>query len=270
MRTVWALFTHSFRRTSAFLFAAITLLGASQILLVFAARSLQELNTFSGLAALVPDFVRQVFGSSVITLMSFRGVACLGYVHVAILAFIVGFVIALATEPANEVETRFLDLLLSHPVARHWILTRTLLLLATCICAVLGAMLAGTWLGLAWLVPADLARETFSVVPRLTLNLGALLLCWGGIALVLASKARRRSVAASIASLAAMACYLLDLIAQVWKPLRPIARYSPFHYYNAMSLITGSPGMSKDVMILAGVAAMCFVISYFLFQSRDL
>jgi len=270
MRAGLALFLHSARRARTLVLAAAALLAAFQILLAFAARSLQELNTFSGLTALVPEFLRQLMGPSLLSLMSFRGVACLGYFHVAVVAFLVGLTIALATEPAGEAETRFLDLILAHPLARHWVITRTIVLAATCIAFLLGGMMSGTLVGLYWLVGGDLARETFHVVPRLALNLGLLLLSWSGIALALASIARRRSVAAAIAALLAMACYMTDLIAQAWKALKPVARYSPFHYYNSLVLITGSSDSTQDVLILATIAAAGFLLAYLLFYLRDL
>ena len=270
MRACYALLMHSVRRARALVLVAAALLAAFQILLAFAAKSLQELNTFSGLMALVPDFLRQTFGSSLLTLMSFRGVACLGFFHVAILAFLVGLMISLATEPASEIETRFLDLILSHPLARYWVITRTIVLLILCIALSLGAMVLGTWIGLHWLVDGDVARKTFAVIPQLGINLGVLLLCWGGIALALASIAHRRGVAAAITGLLAMTSYMIEAIAQVWKPLKPIARYSPFHYYSSLNLITGSSGSTHDIFILAGIAATGFILAYLSFQFRDL
>jgi hypothetical protein len=171
MKAGLALFLHSARRARALVLAVAALLAGFQILLAFAARSLEELNTFGRLAALVPR---------------------------------------------------------------------------------------------------DLARATFQVVPELTLNLGALLLCWGGIALAVASAARRRSVAGAITALAAMACYMTDLIAQVWQPLRPVAEYSPFHYYSSLNLITGSSDATRHALTLVCIAAAGFALAYLNFRRRDL
>jgi ABC-type transport system involved in multi-copper enzyme maturation permease subunit len=265
-----ALLIHSARRMRPLVLVSASLLAGFQLLLALAAQSLQDLNTFSGLTALVPDFLKQVLGTSFLTIMSFRGIACLGYFHVAIVAFLVGLMIAIATEPVTESEMRFLDLILSHPLRRHWIITRTIALMTVCVLVLLGAMVLGTKLGLYWLVASDTARATFAVVPRLVFNLGVLLLCWGGIALVLASMARRRSVAAAVAALLAVTCYMTDVISQVWKTLKPAAPYSPFHYYNSLNLITGSANAGHDILVLACITAACFILAYLLFGSRDL
>jgi hypothetical protein len=108
------------------------------------------------------------------------------------------------------------------------------------------------------------------VIPALSLNLAVLLLCWGAIALVLAAVARRRSVAGAIAGLSAMVCYVTDVISQVWRPLRPVARFSPFHYYNSLNVIIGSADAKRDMLTLACIAAACFLLAYFLFSRRNL
>jgi len=246
------------------------LLAGDQVLLTLAARSLQKMDTFGQLAALVPEFLRQVLGPSLLTLLSFRGVACLGYFHVAVLAVLMGVAIAVGTEPAGETETRFTDLILAHPLARHWIISRSVMLLVACIVFLLSAMVVGTRLGLYWLVPAELAGTTFQVVPILSLNLAMLLLCWGSIALVMASVARRRSVASACTALLAMACFMTEVIAQVWQPLKVVARYSPFHYYKSLNLIISSADAGSDILILACVASMGFILAYLLFSRRDL
>ena len=128
----------------------------------------------------------------------------------------------------------------------------------------------GTWAGLYWLASPEIARETFRIIPKLSLNLAALLLCWGAIGLVLAALARRRSVAGAIAGLAAMACYVTDVISQVWHPLRPVARFSPFHYYNSLNLIVGTADVKRDLLILACVATAGFLLAYLAFSRRNL
>jgi hypothetical protein len=265
-----ALLRHSIRRTQTLVLAMGGLLTAFQLLFALAAGSLQEFDTFDRIMSLIPDFIRQLLGPSIITFLSFSGIVCLGYFHVAIVAALVGMAIAIATECAGEIEKGFLDLVLAHPLARHWVITRSILLLAGSVGLVVTAMVLGTRAGIYWLAAPETARDTFRIVPTLAMNLAVLLLCWGAIALVLAAISRRRSVAGSIAGLSAMACYVIDVISQVWQPLRPVARFSPFHYYNSLNLITGTADANRDMMILACVAAAGFLIAYLLFSRRDL
>jgi len=265
-----ALLTHSLRRTRVFMFAMVGLVAGVQVLFVLAAESLQQFSAFERIALLFPDFVRQLLGSSLITVMSFRGVACLGYFHVAIVAVLVGMAIAIATEPAVEVETRFLDFVLAHPVSRQWIVFRSMLLLMGCVAVVVTAMLLSTRAALHWLAAPEHSRAVFDVVPLLSLNLAAILICWGSIAMVPAALVHRRSVAVGIAGFLAAASYITDLVSQVWQPLRGVARLSPFHYYNALNLITGNADPGRDLLVLACIAGVCFILASLLFCRRDL
>jgi ABC-type transport system involved in multi-copper enzyme maturation permease subunit len=89
------------------------------------------------------------------------------------------------------------------------------------------------------------------------------------VSLAISAVARRRAVAGSIAGSAAAALMLIDYLSRVWKPLREIARLSPFHYYNPLTLVMGRPLPLADIGILLGAAATAVTIAYVLFNRRD-
>src|SRR5262249_38254423 len=120
-----------------------TLLGAFQVVLILVARSVQTSNAFEQMDALIPPFARELLGPAVTSLMSFRGMVCLGYFHLVVMVSLVALSIAVATMPTSEIESGFMDLILSRPLARYWIITRTIALLAISIAALLGIMLTG-------------------------------------------------------------------------------------------------------------------------------
>src|SRR3989304_5585203 len=62
------------------------LLLVFQVLFVLLAVTLQESNTFGRIAEIAPPFVRELLGSSFVTMISFSGVVGLGYFHPLILA----------------------------------------------------------------------------------------------------------------------------------------------------------------------------------------
>lgn len=261
---------HSIRRVRILVLVMAWILAGFQILLNLAASVLQESSGFDQLMSLVPDFVRQMLGPSVIALLSFSGIVCLGYFHIAVIGALIGLIITLATEPAGEIETQFMDLVMAHPVPRHWIITRTVLLILGCTAFVLAAMMLGTWTGLHWLAPKEAIQPTLRSVRSLLCNLGVLLLCWGGVTLAITSLARRRSVPGSIAGLLALASYLVDYLARVWKPARSVSWLSPFHYFNAVDFLTSGTLPFRDLLVLAGTAICGFGLAYVLFARRDL
>lgn len=270
IRETAALVRHSARRFKTPLAAAGTALGAFQVLLSLAAQELQREGMFQQILALVPPFARELFGSVLVSMMSFSGIMALGYYHVAIVAVLVGLVVAIATEPAGEVETGFADLVLARSVPRGAVMTRSLLLLAGGAAFVVAAMAAGTFLGL-WLAgPADAARPAASLVWKLAFSLWCVLLCWGGVSLAIGAAARRRTVAASVAASAAAALMLVDYLARFWKPVRGAARLSPFHYYDPLDLVIGKPLPLGDVAVLLGTGAAAAALAYLIYSRRDL
>ena len=143
--------------------------------------------------SLVPDFLRQMAGPSMLTFMSFTGVVAFGYFHPIVIAAHLGLAIAIATEPAAEIETRFADLTLARPMVRHQVITRTIVVLVVAEAAVLLTMMTATWTGLACCTPADAPRPELATIRSLAIMLGTVALCWGGLALAAASAVRRRA-----------------------------------------------------------------------------
>ena len=264
------LLRHSVTRLGRALAVMAASLATFQVLLAMAAAELQRQGTFEQLANLIPSFVRDLFGSALVSMMSFSGIMALGYYHVAIVAVLVGLVVAIATEPAAEVETGFADLVLARAVSRAAVTTRSVLLLVLGPAFVVGTMAAGTFAGLWWAAPAGATRPAASLVWALAFSLWSLLVCWGAVSLAISAVSRRRAVAAGITGSAAAALMLIDYLSRVWKPLRGIARIAPFHYYNPLDLVMGKPLPAGDIGILLGTAAAATAVAYVLFHRRDI
>jgi ABC-2 type transport system permease protein len=159
---------------------------------------------------------------------------------------------------------------LARPIARHQAITRTVVLLASVEMLVLLAMTASSWTGLACCTPPEAPRPAFGTIRSLALMLGAVTLCWGGIALAIAAAARRRATASGAAAVAALAMYLVDYLARIWDPARALATLSPFHYFEPMTLISGGPVNLANLTVLASIGIAATVIAYVRFARRDL
>ena len=85
--------------------------------------------------------------------------------------------------------------------------------------------------------------------------LAAVAACFGGLALAVAAGARRWSTAFITAALAAVVLYLVDFLAIGWPPMRAVAWLSPFHYYPALSILTGTAPAWRNLGILMAAAA---------------
>lgn len=264
------LLAHSIRRARTLVLALGTLLAIFQVLLVQVARSIERSGAFEQIGRLIPEFVREVVGPAFGSFMSFNGIVSLGYFHPVVMAVLIASVISLATMVTGEMENGFMDLILSRPLARHWLITRSIILGMLGVAAPLALMLLGTTVGLGMLAPKELTGQTLRLVLALAGNLGLLMLCWCGVALAISSAARRRGTAGWAAGLVALGTFLLDYVGRAWKPLERFCWISPFRYYSPFDLLMGKSLPMTNLLVLAAIAAAGFALAYFFFRARDI
>ncbi len=246
------------------------LLAGFQVVLILEANSIQTSNSFAKMGDLIPSFARDIFGPSFTMFLSFKGIVSLGYFHPVVMGALVAVSVTLATIPVMEIETGFIDLVLARCVARHWIVTRTILVALISIAWLLAMMALGTWIGLSNFAEKDAGWPSAGLVGSLAINLGLLMLCWASIAMAIACACRRRGSAGAIAGLLALTAYLTDYIGRAWKPAESVAWLSPFRYYTPFELVTGSALPAKSLYVLGGIAAAGFAVAYLLYSRRDI
>jgi ABC-2 type transport system permease protein len=269
-RTTFVLVGHSLRRIRGVLVGLSLMLAGFQFLLTQVAGYLLRRSAFGQLSALVPEFVRSVAGPSTLAFLSFSGIVGLGYFHPIVVAALVGLTIAIATEPAAEVEMRLVDLTLARPVRRAEVIARTLVVLIVAAWVTLGLMAAGTSLGLACCTATDVRQPSPRLIASLATNLMALMLCWSGVTLAIAAAVRRRAVGAAIAGGTSLAAYLLDYLGRAWEPARSVSALSPFHYFEPTALILGQPLSVWNMSVLLAIAVAGSAVGFFTFARRDI
>src|SRR5207244_10764486 len=99
MKGPWALLVHSLKRVRTLGIAMGLLLAAFQLFLIVMARSIQRSGSFERMSALIPPFARELLGPSLTSFMSFSGIVCLGYFHLAVVGSLLGISIVLGPTP---------------------------------------------------------------------------------------------------------------------------------------------------------------------------
>jgi hypothetical protein len=270
MSATLVLVRHSLTRSRGLMIGLGVMLGAFQFLLTQVAAYLMRQNAFNQLSLLIPDFVRTAAGPSALAFMSFSGIVGLGYFHPVVITALTGLMIVIATEPAAEVEMRFVDFTLARPLARRTVIARTLIVLAIAGTVALALMLAGTWIGLTCCTPADAERPSFSLTVSLTIELASVMACWAGVTLAIAAGTRRRAVAAALAGASALGAYLLDYLGRAWQPAAAISAFSPFHYFEPMTVVMGGTLSVRNLTVLATIGASGALLGSWLFSRRDI
>jgi ABC-2 type transport system permease protein len=252
-------------------FAAVALILAGfQVLLVLIATTFQETRSFELLTGLMPMSVQQSFGPGALMLASFAGMVTFGYFHPIVVLAVLQTGVWAATEPAGEIEWGLFDLELARPVRRAAVVARSLLVALGVTTALVAAMAAGTWGGLATFAP-DGAKWPD---PHRVLSLAAhlLMLSWVFAAAGLAASAlaRRRGSAFGAVLVATVFLYLLNLVADAWKPAAGLRPYTPFHYYPGFAVANGTAPVAHDLAVLAALTATLVLVAFWRFERRDL
>jgi ABC-2 type transport system permease protein len=253
-----ALIPQLVHRVRRLLLASGILLAAFQIVLILQANSIQSAHSFAQVGALIPSFMRDIMGPSFVSFLTYSGMVSFGYFHPVVIGALISVSITLATIPVMEIENGFIDLILARPVARHWIVIRSILVALIAAVFLLAMMALGTWLGLKSFAPKNAVWPSARVVGLLAMNLGFLMLCWAAIAMAIGAVCRRRSSAGAIVGLLALIAYLTDYIGRAWKPADSVAWLSPFRYYAPFELVMGSPLSTRNVCVLGGIAISTF------------
>ena len=263
MALVW----RSFGRVKVLAAALALVLIGLQLSIIAAASTYVDTGGFERLDQAMPPFVLQLMGPA---LSSFRGMVLFAYVDPLIVMLIVQFAIYLATEPAGDVESSLVDLVLARPVPRHWIVTRSLLVMMTGTALMSGAMYATTWVGLWWLAPPDAQWPDPGTAFSLSAHVSLIAVCFGSAALAASGWARRRGAAVGAVAVIAITAYLVELLESIWAPARDVARFSPFHYLDASGILTGSAPGFRNLAVLGTIALAATAVAYWQFSRRDL
>lgn len=258
----------SLSRQRALILGLAALLSGFQFLLVIVAGNLQRQGLYSQLAALVPPFIQEALGGMMVS--SFGGTIALGFFHPVVMLSLSCGAIYLASEPAGEVEHGLVDLVVARPVPRHLIVTRSIIVCAGVTTAIVALMFAANSTAVRLFAPQGVTLLSRSRLLWVACNLLAVAWCFGAAALAMAAQARRRGTAAGAIALVAVFLYLLQFAAAAWTALRPVARISPFHYYEALPTLLGFSQPTRNIMGLLAATGILFVIAQFLYARRDL
>lgn len=261
------LIAHSLRRRRYFLTAIMSILFAFQFLLIGVGRALTKSGMFAQMANFLPDFMQ---GFVSVGAMSFRGMVSFGYSHPIVEIFLIAMAIGIASEVANEIELKFVDVLMARPVRRIASINRSVIVLLVCTIATVGSMLIGTFIGVHFLTPEGADPPAPLLIATLAVNLTCLVLAWGAIALVIASASRRQNTVTTTCGLLAFSMFIIDYVGRIWNKLDPVALLSPFHYYSPFQMLGGAAMEWKNVFVLIGIFVVGAIAANVIYARRDL
>lgn len=193
----------------------------------------------------------------------------MAWVHPVVLAMCWAHaVIAFTRVPAGEVDAGTIDVLMGWPVSRTQVfLTETAALTVGGATMMLLA-LAGNMIG-GSLVPTEL-RPDFSRVAIVLLNLFGVYLVVGSFAWLMGTILARKGRAMTIAFVACLASFLLNYLAQLWKPAEKLVFLSVMNYHRPIAVLERGIVPWRDLLVLLSAALVFWTAAWLVFRRRDL
>ncbi|HXG53984.1 MAG TPA: hypothetical protein VNJ03_01275 [Vicinamibacterales bacterium] len=240
-----------------------------QVLLIAQAAEIERSQAFGRMAEFVPAFLQRGLGSQAMLLATFTGTVSFGYFHPIVVCIVSLIAVYLATEPAHDVESGLVDLVLARAVPRRHLVTRSLVLFMIATALIVALMVCGTYGGLRWMVPPS-AWPSPRLILLLALHLVAAAWCCGAVGLFLAASSQRWTTAFTTGALLVIVGYLIDFLAIGWAPARTLSWLFPFQYFPGLLIVGGTAHTARDLTVLLTATATFVGLAYWRFERRDL
>jgi ABC-type transport system involved in multi-copper enzyme maturation permease subunit len=248
----------------------LALLAGFEFVLVAQATVIQESQSFGRVADLLPTFLQRGLGQQALLIATFQGTIAFGYFHPLVVVLVPVIGAYFATEPAYDVETGRVDLLLARAVPRRRLITRSLGLALLATVATVVSMALGTWLGLYAYAPRQAEWPRIDTMARLILHLAAVAWCFSALAAAIAAGASRWTSAFTLVVGTMIVMYWIDFLAIAWPWMRSIAWITPFDYYPAIPILGGTAPPWRNLVVLWSLALVFASLAYWRFERRDL
>ena len=262
---MWATFRHQLRRFRGSILGWGIILGllAASFVAVFSDMQAQ----MEQVQQLLQQFPADLFAFFGINPESLTALGMLDIKFFSYMPIVLGiFAVAAGSGLlAGDEEKGLLDLVMSHPVSRRALFFGK----ALAFLAALAAILFLIWVGFA----AAIGQTVLDVSPLQMagplVSLGAMILLFGTLALLLSMVLPSRRMASSVAGLLLVASFFITGMAALNPDLKAIADFSPFSYYQGGRAITD--GLNMGWIIGLVVPAVVFIgLAWWRFERRDI
>jgi ABC-2 type transport system permease protein len=226
------------------------------------------------------QIIQVLIGGDSINLMNTRDMLSIGYVHSLVQTILCVWAIGRAAGAvAGELDRGTLELLLAQPLPRWKLILAHFYVDMLTIPILCLSMWAGTALG-AWLMGMTAAEAASQRVnpwlfgPAL-LNTAALVFAVSGYTMLLSAVGRFRNRVLGVAVLLTLLQFLINVLGQLWEPIRLLRPFTVFYYYQPQPMILDSEWFYSwavwyNLLILLLVGSVGYLLALEMFRRRDL
>ncbi len=230
---------------------------------------LQDIDQVFGAIPLLKPVIGALLGVNPDSQFSAEMTQAFLWVHPSVLAILWAHEVMYCTRvPAGEIDRGTADFLLGLPVSR-WTLFGA---------ESIGWLLSGLFIVGSGIVGHVLVARRFAeqMQPSLTAtmmilcNLFCMYIAVGGIAFLVSAVSSHRSRAMGVVFAILLISFLLNFVAQFWKPARLWARFSVLEYYRPAGVIQTGEFPFSNVMILLTTGLICWIAAGMIFHRRSI
>jgi ABC-2 type transport system permease protein len=227
------------------------------------------------------EFIRTLIGGAGIRVDRALDLMSVGFVHPTLQTILCIWAVGRSSGAiAGEIDRGTMELLLAQPMAR-W---RVVLAHFLVDCVTIPALCLSMWLGVLYstwrlgrveeAVVATQQIDPWAFLPAL-LAVAALLFAVSGYSIWLSSCGRFRWRVMGAAVIVTLVQFLVNVIAQLWSPLRAVSPFTVFQYYQPQQIILDPHWFAaitnwRNLGVLSGVGATGYLLALWTFCRRDL
>lgn len=191
------------------------------------------------------------------------------WVHPVVLAVVLGHAIVCCTRvPAGEVDRGTIDVLLGMPVSRWRVYISDTLVWVLAAAFVVAMVLAGNLIASQRIDPSMRQHPARSAM--VATSLLALVLAVGAMASACSALSSRKGRAMGAVVGIVLASFLMNYLAQLWKPAHDVAFLSLFNYHKPLEILRTGAWPWRNLGVMLGSAAVFWAIGGAIFARRDL
>jgi ABC-2 type transport system permease protein len=219
--------------------------------------------------------IKALLGTDIGDMLGPEAIMAIAWVHPVVLAIIWTHAIVFCTRvPAGEIDRGTVDVLFGLPASRWRVyLSETAVLAGSGVLLVVMGLL-GHRLGM--LTAESAHRPPLGPLTAVTANLFCLYLAVGGLAFLISAVSDRRGRAIAVVFAILLASFLLNFLAQFWRPAEMISFLSLLSYHKPLLVMRGGGEDTwgawplADMAVLIGFAAATWTAGGIWFARRDI
>jgi ABC-type transport system involved in multi-copper enzyme maturation permease subunit len=252
-----------------FVIFSFIFIGFLQFLIIWIFSSLDYVPIFEAFYKQLPSQVKVLLDEQFMYRLSVKGAVAFGMNHPLVLVIMGILAIEYSTRLiSGEAEKGLLELILSHPLERNRFFSTLFLATGFFLLIAISGALSGSFAAL--LLKRLATTEIFVNLIKIGINLWFLFMLIAGYSLLFATYSKERGKFGTAAIVITLIFYFLHFIGSFWDELSFLKPFNFFSYYLPQKLMFGEIQLYQNLLPLAGLILLFFILGIKRFSLRDI